>query len=56
MHSSRMRTAHFSGRRGRGGSAQEGVCLGDDLPHTHPMDRHTYENITLPQTSFADSN
>ena len=71
MHSSRMRTAHFSYRLGwrslpRGG----GVCLGG-LPsgclphthththtHTHPVNRMTdrCKNTTLPQTSFAAGN
>ena len=39
MHSSRMRTARFSGRllggSASGFSAHGGVCLGGCLPHTH---------------------
>ena len=81
MHSSRMRTARFSGRlcvaRGlpRGclpkgvcpgvcvwgclprGCLPGGVCLGGCLPHPSPRGQtDAFENITLPQTSFAGGN
>ena len=61
MHSSRMRTARSSGRRGGGSPPGTPLGLGTPPgpdtppgPGTVPCGQtHTCKHITLPQTSFA---